>query len=165
MLQYKQIYITSFLLHSLTGCHLRFMKDWVVEEPPYPRENYVHHNATIKMALVDHWVSSLIHPQNGTLALVKPEWVFSLRIHPQNGTVGDTSLCCHTYYITFLYITSVAIHITLHSLILPMLPHILPYIPIYYICCHTYYITFLYITSVAIHITLHSYILQMLKKI
>ena len=49
------------------------MKDWEVEEPPYPRENYVHHNAITKMALVDHWV-------------------FSLWIHPQNGTVGDTSL-------------------------------------------------------------------------
>ena len=53
---------------------MHFMRDRVVEEPPYPRENYVHHNAITRMALVDHWVSS------------------SLRIHPQNGTVGETSL-------------------------------------------------------------------------
>ena len=69
------------------------MKDRLVEEPPNPWENYVHHNATSKMALADHWMSSLgMHPQDGTLALVEPEWVFPLGIHPQDETVGDTSL-------------------------------------------------------------------------
>ena len=62
------------------------------------------------MALVDHWMSSLrIHSQNGTLALVKPEWVFPLGIHPQSETVGDTLLIDEVLPTKGLYLNYVTI--------------------------------------------------------